>query len=280
MKKHVFIISILLLISRSFGQTQDSVQTATVDTTKLDSNKTIYSISDSSAKFQLNTLRGEPYLKSPTLPPMHLSEKKTRIHINSTTDPFRSPAEKFNFDALNMPTQRTDYELTNDYIQSKIPVTPLEIPTEKLPRPLTYDEYIIPTRQELDILEVLWTKEDVMDTTIYSCLDTTLNITMEDLNKLLTRMTRRGLIHRRQVSPRFEFNAFGVGIEMSRQNRKNKIYAYQSNVKREVMRRFINANAYLFKEDSSIVDQKQLRSVQNDATLLEDLDRKIHLPKE
>jgi len=279
MKKHLVIIFILLLSSLLFSQTQDSVQTVDVDTTKLDSNTTIYSISDSSAKFQPNALRKEPYLKTPTLPPMHLSDKNNRIYINSTAGPFRSPAEKLNYDALNMPTQRTDYEITHEYIQPKIPVTPLEIPKEKLPQPLTYDEYIIPTRQELDILEVLWTKEDVMDTTIYSCLDTTLTITMEDLNRLLSRMTHRGLVYRRQVSPRFEFNAFGIGIEMSMQNRRNRVYEYHSNVKREVMRRFINANAYLFKEDSSIVDQEQLRSVQNDATLLEDLDRKMHLPK-
>lgn len=279
MKKHLVIILILLLSSLLFSQTQDSVQTVNVDTTKLDSNTTIYSISDSRAKFQPNALQKEPYLKTPTLPTMHLSDKNNRIHINSTAGPFRSPAEKLNYDALNMPTQRTDYEITHEYIQPKIPVTPLEIPKEKLPQPLTYDEYIIPTRQELDILEVLWTKEEVMDTTIYSCLDTTLNITMEDLNRLLSRMTHRGLVYRRQVSPRFEFNAFGIGIEMSRQNRRNRVYEYHSNVKREVMRRFINANAYLFKEDSSIVDQEQLRSVQNDATLLEDLDRKMHLPK-
>jgi predicted transcriptional regulator len=273
------VITIFVMASTSFSQQSDSLQNVVIDTTKLDSNKTIYSISDSSAKFQPSALRNEPYLKTPTLPPMHLSDKNNRIHINSTADPFRSPAEKFNYDALNMPTRRTDYEITNEYIQPKIPITPLEIPKEKLPQPLTYDEYIIPTRQELDILQVLWTKEDVMDTTIYSCLDTTLNITMEDLNKLLTRMTHRGLVYRRQVSPRFEFNAFGIGIEMSMQNRRNKVYEYHSNVDQEVMQRFINANAYLFKEDSSIVDQSQLRAVQDDATLLEDLDRKMHLPK-
>ncbi|MBD3288187.1 hypothetical protein GF337_05230 [candidate division KSB1 bacterium] len=279
MKMHLLIPALMLMVLNSFGQQSDSVKTVKVDSTIIDSTRMIYSISDSTTNFQPSLLRQKPLLKTPTLPPMHLSDKKNRMHIRTTTDPFRSPAEKLNYDALNMPTRRTDYEITNEYIQPKIPVTPLDIPKTKLPQPLKYDEYIIPTRQELDILEVLWVKENVMDTTIYSCLDRTVNITMEDLNGLLSQMTRRGLVYRRQVSPRFEFNAFGIGIEMSMQNRRNKVYEYHSNVDREVMQRFINANAYLFREDSSIVDQQQLRAAQHDATLLEDLDKKMLQPK-
>ena len=81
------------------------------------------------------------------------------------------------------------------------------------------------------------------------------------------------------VSPRNEFNLFGVLIEMSPTNRRNRIYEYRSNVDRDVMRKFIDANAFLFSEDSSIVNLKQLRAARKDSSLLRDLNVKLSKPK-
>lgn len=225
------------------------------------------------------TLQRRALLKPPTLQPMRIGEDQKKFSITIRQNPLERPEEATNWDALNMPTKRTDYELSPDYLKYLVPITPYVVPPKEPPPPLLPRDYLLPTRQELDILEILWTKEDVMDTTIYSCLDITLLITMEDLNRLLEKMTRKGLVARKQVSPRHEFNAFGVLIEMSPQNRRNRIFAYHSNVDRELMRKFINANAYLYENDSTIVNLNQLQAVKNDSTLLQDLNAKIYQPK-
>jgi predicted transcriptional regulator len=155
-----------------------------------------------------------------------------------------------------------------------VPVTPINPRKENL-SPLPFRNYVIPTRSELDVLEIIWTKENVQDTTIYSCLDTTLNIMMIELNQLLERMTRKGFVSRKIVSPRNEFNAFGVLIEMSSTNRRNRVYEYKTLVDRDLMRSFIDANAFLFKQDSSIVNHRRLEAARNDSTLLKDLNKKI-----
>ncbi len=217
-------------------------------------------------------------LRQPTLSPLRISDKQRFLNFDISPNRFRNPSEATNWDALNMPTKRLNYEMTGDYLTPLFPIVPFEKSPEDGSRLLSIHDYFLPTRQELDILEILWIHEDVMDTTIYSCLDYKMNITMALLNRLLNTMHRKGLVRRKQVSPRFEFNAFGVLIEMSPTNIRNRVYSYNSNVDRDLMRRFIDANAYLFKEDSSIVDQDRLRAAREDSTLLNDLNFKLNLP--
>jgi hypothetical protein len=280
---NILLTTLLFLIFCSFaklpGQTPDSTSSTQTKTVKKDTtNLTKKTVVDSNATDFSIMFHKKPYFKQPTLPPLRISDKQKNFNIKVNKQDFWDHSQNTNWDALNMPTNRLDYEINREYLRPLIPITPLEVP-QKVYNPLTINEIVIPTRQELDILEVLWLKEDVTDITIYSCLDTTLNITMEDLNKLLSKMERKGFVRRKIVSPRLEFNAFGIMIEMSLKNRRNRVYSYHSNVDRELMRRFINANAYLFKQDSSIVNQRQLQAALKDKTLLEDLNNKILQPQ-
>ena len=259
------------------GQEKDStVATKTINDTTFTKKKFVADSISTNNKFNMHI---KTQLRRPTMPRLRISEKQKKFSVDVSSDDFVDPAEATNWDALNMPTTRTDYEIRTDYFPPLVPIPPIVSPQKDSQKLLSIHEYIMPTRQELDILEILWLKENVMDTTIYSCLDMTLNTTMEDLNHLLNEMIRKNMVSRKQVSPRHEFNAFGILIEMSPQNRKNKVYSYHSNIDRELMKRFIDANAYLFKEDSSIVNRKQLEAARRDTALLRDLNTKIHLPK-
>lgn len=281
-KNNLDFIFILIFLSSQILTAQNTDSTATLkdkndqsDTTFANQKATL----DSTVDFSPIMLLKKSYFKQPTLPPLRISDKQKSLSIRVNNRHFWDPAEKINWDALNLPTNRLDYEINREYLQPLVPLTPLEVPQQNDVKPLTIHDIVIPTRQELDILEVLWLKEDVMDVSIYACLDSTLKITMEYLNRLLSEMTQKRLVRRELISPRFEFNAFGMMIEMSSQNRRNRIYSYHSNVDRELMRKFINANAYLFKEDSSIVNQHQLRAALKDQTLIEDLNHKIFQPQ-
>lgn len=242
-----------------------------IDSSKTLRDTTLYDTTQASI-----VLRKKMPLLMPTMPQLpRMTEEKKSVHFDiSRQYKAARPEEMTNYDALNKPPDRYDYPLQPESTPILVPETPIN-PQKEISQPLPFRNYVIPTRSELDILELLWAKEEVQDTTIYSCLDTTLNIMMLELNQLLEGMTRKGLVSRKIVSPRNEFNAFGILIEMSPQNRRNRIYEYKTLVDRELMRSFIDANAFLFKQDSSIVNHKRLEAARNDSTLLKDLNRKI-----
>lgn len=271
--KSIYWLLTLLFFADSIAWTQalDTIK-ANLDTTAMRPDTTMASL----------TLKPRRQLPTPTmlpLPRMKDNQKSFSLDVGSHYRASR-PEESSNWDALNKPPDRYDYPLVREAPPILIPVTPQLTPQSDLSIPMPSQNYIIPTRPELEILEILWTKEDLQDTTIYSCLDTTLNLTMEDLDNLLGRMTRKGLVSRKIVSPRNEFNLFGNLIEMSPTNRRNRIYEYHSRVNRNLMRTFIDANYFLFRNDSSIIDQKQFKLIQNDSTLLKDLNTKLFRMKQ
>ena len=272
MKRTIYLIFLFVLIGNILVAQQ-------VDTSKVKQDSTKIQTSQS----QSLVIKKKINLKQPTMPQLPtLSEKQHSIHFDVRSQYNKThPEESTNWDAANKPGSYK-YEIPEREMIFKptMPITPLEVPNKPFYNPLALRDYVIPTRQEYDILEILWAKENVMDTTIYSCLDTTMNITFMDLNKLMDGLSKKRLVSRRIVSPRNEFNLFGVLIEMSHKNFRNRIYEYRSNVDRDLMRRFVDANAYLFSEDSSIVNLKQLRAARKDSRLLKDLNVKLSNPKQ
>lgn len=264
-------VTILLLYSTLYSQQPDSSKTGTDSTNIKNLPQKSLVIKDKNSQML------------PTMPAIPtLSEKQGVINFDIRSQYLaREPEHATNFDAMNKPGS---YKYESPYREPvslpNIPITPLEVPEPPFYNPLHSRDYVLPTRQEVDILEVLWAKENVMDTTIYSCLDTAMNVTFEDLNKLMEGMAEKGLVSRRIVSPRNEFNVFGFLIEMSSTNLRNRIYEYRSNVDRELMKTFVDANAFLFSEDKSIVDLRQLRAAKKDSSLLRDLNVKLNQPKD
>ena len=169
------------------------------------------------------------------------------------------------------PTAKLNRTLTDEI--KIFPKPPLSLEAGKTPveDPLPLRDYILPAREEYEVLKILWLKEDVMDTTIYSCVDTTMNITMARLNLILENMTKKRLVSREQVSQRLEFNAFGVPIEMSRKNVKNRVYSYHSLVDREKLKHFIDAAHFEVSQDSGYLKQKKMKAAQEDSELLNEL---------
>ena len=262
----LFEIAFILIFSPIWGQEKADTTKTTSDT--LRQTKPVRSL----------VLKSKPTFQQPSMPKIPvLSEKESRLNFDVRSQ-YRAthPEESHNYDALNKPgSYKYDTPYRQPVIKPNIPMTPLEVKDKPFYNPLPLNKYLLPSREEADILEILWAKENVMDTTIYSSLDTTMNITFEDLNKLLDKMAAKGLVSRRIVSPRNEFNMFGVLIEMSPTNRRNRVYEYRSNVDRELMRKFVDANAYLVSKDSTLLGKKHLRAAQKDSTLLKDLNEKL-----
>jgi len=251
-----------------------NVWSQAIDKTKTNPDTTTGTIDTTLASIVLKPQRRLPTPTMLPLPRMKDNQKNFSVDVRSHYRSSR-PEESTNWDALNKPPDRYDYPFSRETQPMLIPITPQANSQQEISKPLPARNYLIPTRPELEILEIIWTKQDVQDTTIYSCLDTTLNILMEDLNHLLEKMVRKGFVGRKIVSPRNEFNLFGNLIEMSPTNRRNRIYEYHSLVNRNLMRTFIDANYFLFRNDSSIIDQRLFKMIQNDSTLLKDLNSKL-----
>jgi len=104
---------------------------------------------------------------------------------------------------------------------------------------------VIPSETEIEVMNVLWKKTAATSSEIYASLDSTNNLTAADLQQTLAAMADRGLLDRRQISPRHELTILGVfTIEESALNRKNREFIYQPRVARRTMLSFLDATAF------------------------------------
>jgi hypothetical protein len=107
----------------------------------------------------------------------------------------------------------------------------------------------VPSDVELDALCSVWQQDSITAQQIYTRLDTSYRVTIEDVNNALEHLTDKGLLTRRIVSPQNKFKFFFLpedrfGLELSPQNRRNRVYEYSSNLDQRVMLDFLNARAY------------------------------------
>ena len=104
---------------------------------------------------------------------------------------------------------------------------------------------VIPSETEIEVMNVLWKKTAATSSEIYASLDSTNTITAADLQQTLAVMADRGLVDRRQISPRHELTILGVfTLEESALNRKNREFLYQPRVARRTMLSFLDATAF------------------------------------
>ena len=269
-KAWLVLIYLILSITILWGQNYDST-TVLQDTTMVHYNR---AKNDSTHLFYLipNTPMFDKKLLLSDI--KSTEDKMLNFEIGSNYNKY--PSNKFSLDVKNIPKIRYEYNYATNSYQNYYDVSPFIIPLKKSNKPLAPDKYAIPTREELDVLQILWTTGDTTGGIIYSKLDTTSKMTMTDLNNLLESMTKKGMLNQKLVSPQSEVILFLVRIELSSLNRKNREYLYSSNVDEERMKRFIIASAYILQEDSSFINQKQYEAVLNDSTLLKDLLIKIY----
>jgi len=131
---------------------------------------------------------------------------------------------------------------------------------------------VIPSEAEIEVMNILWKKNAATSSEIYAGLDS-VNLTAADLQETLAAMAARGLLDRRQISPRHELTILGVfTIEESALNRKNREFIYQPRVARRTMLSFLDATAFSHRlaagsNQSLVVDH--LRKLMNRLVVME-----------
>jgi predicted transcriptional regulator len=150
-------------------------------------------------------------------------------------DPVRQGIEKYNRDGgQTLPLGQTLIEgaqYLSDLFQKK-----------KAQKPFHFD--FIPSKTEIEVFTVLWENTQAKDHDIYTAIDTSIRITAVDLNKILTRLTDKGILKRKIVSPQREL-AFPLGkVEMSAKNRRNRVYEYETKIKPQELLVFMQAKLY------------------------------------
>lgn len=108
------------------------------------------------------------------------------------------------------------------------------------------DELPLPNDTEIEILKTLWPKTIASSSEIYAELDSTIQLTSEDLNDLLREMTERGFLGRKKISPAHKFTVFGLfSFEISAKNKKNQLYVYWPLVSKQDLIRYLDAKRYV-----------------------------------
>lgn len=102
----------------------------------------------------------------------------------------------------------------------------------------------VPTKVELDILQTIWDSTRATDTEIYAALDTSIRITAVDMTVVLEKLENKGLLKKKLVSPQNLFS-FPLGqVEMSRKNRRNRVYQYETRIDADEVIRYLQAVLY------------------------------------
>jgi hypothetical protein len=265
----------LLLFESTFAQKVDSANVRKFEAQWLYEN--IYSDSNKSILLKPTSFM---FLKSLLLTSLIFDKRPQRIHIEKRSD-FKYHADAIlNLNIKSVPKVTSQYNPATNSYERVVRTDPIKLFTKEQITSLPIKNYFLPTSEEFDVLQILWSQGDVPDTKIYQSLDPTTIQTMKDLNKLLEAMQYKQLISRKRISPEniFSFVAFGIyvgGFEQSPENIKNKLFLNHSNVDEERMKRFISAFAYTYEEDSSIINQKEFYAARFDSTLIGDLMAKI-----
>lgn len=114
---------------------------------------------------------------------------------------------------------------------------------------------IIPSENEVRILKTLWAEKRATGAEVYRHLDS-VRVTAAGLEDILTEMTTRGLLTRRQVSPRNEFTIatpFGaIPIEMSTLNRKNRAYVYEPTMSADEIWSYLDASLFNLQSGAAV----------------------------
>ncbi len=137
----------------------------------------------------------------------------------------------------------------------------------------------IPTQAELEALELIWKHHRITGQNIYAQMDTSIKMSKQDMDRILSALVDRGILKRKIVSPEYKVMLFVAEVEVSSKNLRNRVYEYEPLLPRDDMKRFLNALYYQLKtgQDAEFVkDSKILYNTEHVKKLLDRLfmDRK------
>lgn len=121
--------------------------------------------------------------------------------------------------------------------------------SDDVPAKVAPSELSLPTKDELNILNLLWKSGTISGPEIYANLPASVHLTAEMLWNKLDAMARTGFVDAKQISPQHTFTLatpfFTIPIEISSKNRKNKVFQYKARVDRRELWEYLEAQRYL-----------------------------------
>ncbi|MBN2008880.1 hypothetical protein JW960_06005 [candidate division KSB1 bacterium] len=276
--KEIFLILSLIFLIYHQGHSQ---QIKSIIVTK-DSIIVIQRTESSDTANIKNLLTNKPLIISDIYSPIHNPGIPVTLSFDTNSNNQLKFQDQLNLNLKKIPKITHEYNpMTNQYNYMYHPETLNLFSRDPNKKPDPRD-YLLPQRDELEVLQILWDKGDSPDYLIYGELDRSQNMTMTDLNQLLETMDEKHLISREKISPEqlFGFAAFGNeigGFEMSSKNKKNQVFLCHNLIDELQMKNLISASAYLSENDPTQLDPKQLRIISSDSTFLPDLLGKILL---
>jgi len=139
-------------------------------------------------------------------------------------------------------------DIAGDYIRNK--TVPGMIQASRNPAPERKEKEpgprfdFIPSLNQIHALCLLGEKDGFTGPELYSQTGTG-GCTMETWEKEMEGLFRKGFVRRKLVSPRNELTLFGIPVELSGKNRRNRVYRYESAVTRGEILTYLNSRRFL-----------------------------------
>lgn len=200
---------------------------------------------DSSSR-GLNLVYSRSYLdlsKLPTEPLPSTSIVVTAPYTSSGKMSIGVSSSNYNDIGMRMMEQRRQFQGEPVPVLQIIQYVLDKLNPKPAPGPPTL--HFIPSQEELNVLNSVWTQKEISDRQVYANLDTSVRLTAVDVNQVLKKLESKGVLTSELISPRNEFTFLtpfgGLPVEMSATNLRNRVYRYKSLVDRRHMMRYLQA---------------------------------------
>ncbi|KAA3612119.1 MAG: hypothetical protein DWQ05_19145 [Calditrichaeota bacterium] len=197
-------------------------------------------------------------------------------HRDQNSLSFQLAVEKAGFDFNLSPQEKLSRQIDQDYAGSRLHRDQIDGPALLSLSGLTRmgvqalrknkagikkaSEVPLPSALDIDILNLIWQKENITGGDIYAGLDSTNILTFIQLRRRLQKMEKIGFLRKKIISPQNPFTFMtpigDFSFEMSRKNRRNREYAYNSRIDRQDLINYLNAQVYLMSDTPKNTDQK------------------------
>ena len=169
------------------------------------------------------------------------------------------------FESLVLTNEKKNDRIADQIRQQELGTTlllfnPILQPEKQKKNPVQFD--FIPSEAQLQSLRQLFHKGKASQLELYPNLILSRPITAEDFNRSLDMLVKKGFVSRKKISPENILYVQGIPIELSARNRKNPVYLYTVNVRKNQTITYLQAKLYQLKEElaASMADSPKLRN--------------------
>lgn len=137
-------------------------------------------------------------------------------------------------------------------VHESVPMASQNPPKEKKPKVHTPAFDFIPSPIQAEMLRILFKGSEMSLQDLYTSIADTFSCTQESIAEELALLYHHGIIRERKVVLKPPMLLFGISVETNSISRKNTIYYYQANIKKEIFLDYLQSLISRFSVQDSL----------------------------